>query len=177
VTVSPFFLSLGSNIGDREEYLLHAVNKINTHPSINIRTLSSLYETEPVGMVEQSPFLNMVVKGETSLSEEELLYFLQQTETELDRTREIRWGPRTIDLDILLYNNIQVNTEHLVIPHSRMKERAFVLVPLAEIAPECIIPGENISIIDLIGKEQGKGVSKWRTRLKSGEKGFELSES
>lgn len=127
------YLSLGSNMGDRLEMLKQAVSSLKEHPSIDVLKISSLYETDPVGFTEQDPFLNMVIYLQTNLSAHELLDACQNIENELNRKREIRWGPRTIDLDILLYNHNEMNTDRLVIPHPRMHERAFVLVPLLEI--------------------------------------------
>lgn len=129
------YLSLGSNMGDRLKMLKQAVRLLMEHPGVDVRKISSLYETDPVGFIEQSAFLNMVVYLQTDLSALELLDLCQEIERELNRKREIRWGPRTIDLDILLYNHDALNTERLTIPHPRMHERAFVLVPLLEIDP------------------------------------------
>lgn len=130
------YLSLGSNMGDRVEMLREAVRLLKEHPVIDIMKISSLYETDPVGFTEQDAFLNMVVYLQTNLSAFELLEVCQDIERKLDRKREIRWGPRTIDLDILLYNQDELETEKLVIPHPRMHERAFVLVPLLELDPD-----------------------------------------
>jgi 2-amino-4-hydroxy-6-hydroxymethyldihydropteridine diphosphokinase len=173
----PIFLSLGSNLGNRETYLQHALNRLHEHPQITLTQLSSIYETEPVGNVDQDSFLNMVVRGETSLSPEQFLHVTQHVEQDLGRRREIYWGPRTIDIDILLYNNKRIDTEKLVIPHPRMTERAFVLIPLAEIAPSSIIPGVEKNILELVDLVQGEGVRKWKTRFKNGEDAFELSEN
>lgn len=129
------YLSLGSNMGDRLKMLKQAVRLLMEHPGVDVRKISSLYETDPIGFIEQSAFLNMVVYLQTDLSALELLDLCQEIERELNRKREIRWGPRTIDLDILLYNHDALNTERLTIPHPRMHERAFVLVPLLEIDP------------------------------------------
>ena len=127
------YLSLGSNMGDRVGMLRQAVRLLKEHPAIEVMNISSLYETAPVGFTEQDAFLNMVVQLQTDLTAYELLEICQNIEQTLDRKREIRWGPRTIDLDILLYNQDKFETENLVIPHPRMHERAFVLVPLLEL--------------------------------------------
>lgn len=129
------YLSLGSNMGNRLEMLKQAVSLLKEHPSIDVMKISSLYETDPVGYTEQDAFLNIVVYLQTELSAHELLDVCQSIEIELNRKREIRWGPRTIDLDILLYNQDEVNSARLIIPHPRMHERAFVLVPLLELDP------------------------------------------
>ncbi|WP_422121819.1 2-amino-4-hydroxy-6-hydroxymethyldihydropteridine diphosphokinase [Planococcus sp. X10-3] len=129
------YLSLGSNMGNRLEMLKQAVRLLNEHQSIDVLKISSLYETEPVGFTEQEPFLNMVVYLQTDLSALDLLEVCQDIERKLDRKREIRWGPRTIDLDILLFNSDKIKTDRLIIPHPRMHERAFVLIPLLELDP------------------------------------------
>jgi 2-amino-4-hydroxy-6-hydroxymethyldihydropteridine diphosphokinase len=173
----PFYLSLGSNMGDRLTFLKKALQALHSHAQIQIHEISSIYETEPIGYVQQSPFLNIVAKGDCSLVPEDLLSVTQHVENELGRTREIHWGPRTIDIDILLYNNKELNTEDLVIPHPRMKERAFVLTPLADLAPECIIPGESMNVAQFLAILEGEGVQKWNIKFKDGENGFELFEN
>ena len=146
------YLSLGSNMGNRVGMLRQAVRLLKEHPAINVMKISSLYETAPVGFTEQDAFLNMVVQLQTSLTAYELLEICQDIEQTLDRKREIRWGPRTIDLDILLYNQDEFETKNLVIPHPRMHERAFVLVPLLELDPEQ----------DFI-EPQREGIEIWKT--------------
>ncbi|ANU24703.1 2-amino-4-hydroxy-6-hydroxymethyldihydropteridine diphosphokinase [Planococcus donghaensis] len=130
------YLSLGSNMGDRFEMLRQAVSQLSKSPSITVTRISSLYETDPVGFTEQEPFLNMVVQLETELDAFKLLDVCQEIEHNLNRKRLVRWGPRTIDLDILLYNRDNIESERLIVPHPRMEERAFVMVPLLELAPE-----------------------------------------
>ena len=134
------YLALGTNIEPREEYLDEAIRMLEENTSITIKKKSSIYETAPVGYTDQADFLNMVIEVETSLSSIELLEFCQEVELDLGRKREIRFGPRTIDLDILIYNQENSTIERLIIPHPRMHERAFVLVPLEEIAPNLVIP-------------------------------------
>lgn len=143
---------MGSNMGDRLEMLKQAVRLLREHPSIDVSEISSLYETDPVGFTEQEPFLNMVVLVQTDLSAQALLDVCQEIERKLERKREVRWGPRTIDLDILLFNQDIVNSERLTIPHPRMHERAFVLVPLLELDDEQ----------DFI-EPQREGIELWRT--------------
>jgi 2-amino-4-hydroxy-6-hydroxymethyldihydropteridine diphosphokinase len=126
------YVALGSNIGDREQYLLDAIKYLDGHEHVRIAALSSIYETEPVGLVDQAAFLNMVVEVETLLSAQELFAHMVSIENRLGRTREQRFGPRTIDLDLLLYGNLTQDTPELILPHPRMVERAFVLVPLVE---------------------------------------------
>ena len=126
---------------------------LESHPHISLLDFSSIYETEPVGYTEQPTFLNMVIKLETSFNAFELLAVTQKIENGLGRKREIHWGPRTIDLDILLYNNENIKSEHLIIPHPRMFERAFVMVPLFEIDNELLL--QYKSDIDALQKDQG----------------------
>jgi 2-amino-4-hydroxy-6-hydroxymethyldihydropteridine diphosphokinase len=167
---SPFFqvyLGLGSNVGNREELLIQAVNLLHQIPEVFVIRSSAIYETEPVGYTEQAPFLNTVIEIKTSLSASELLVHTQRIEAELGRIRTFRWGPRTLDIDILLYENSWIHNGELQIPHPRMTERAFVLIPLAEIAPEAQIPyreGEGLRflrVMDALAHVDGKeGVRK-----------------
>jgi len=146
------YLSLGTNIGEREQFLRDAIFKLNTHPEIRVLRQSSVYETDPVGFTEQATFLNTVVQVETALLAEELLAYGQEIERQLGRERTIRWGPRTIDVDILLYEQMVIQTEDLVVPHPRMHERSFVLVPLSELEPELILPRRQQTITDMIAE-------------------------
>ncbi len=147
------FLGLGSNIGNRIDYLEKAIRAIKDNPDITVLNVSSIYETEPFGDVEQDSFLNMVIKIETSLKPDHLLKTIRAIEKRLDRIRTSRWGPRTIDIDILLYGNAVLNSKTLTIPHIGIQERAFVLVPLLEIAPDVELPnGKHV-------KDFLKGVS------------------
>lgn len=149
------YLGLGSNMGDMRKNLDIAVDLLKSSKNIKVTRQSSYYETEPVGYVEQDWFLNMVVQIETDFEPEELLAFCQQIEEVLKRKRIIRWGPRTIDVDILLYENYTSNEDFLTIPHPRMTERAFVMIPLYEIAPDLVIEGKPIDKIinNLDGEE------------------------
>ncbi|MEB3186794.1 MAG: 2-amino-4-hydroxy-6-hydroxymethyldihydropteridine diphosphokinase [bacterium] len=134
------FLGLGSNIGDRLEYLRRALERLEKHPRIRLVAVSRCYETAPLEYPDQPWFLNAVARIETELAPMELLDTLQGIEHDLQRQRTIRWGPRTIDLDILLYGDELVAETRLQVPHIRMHDRAFVLVPLAEIAPDLVHP-------------------------------------
>lgn len=134
------FISIGSNIGERNVYLAQAVQVLNQRTDTTVEKVSSVYETAPVGYTDQAAFLNMVISIQTTLSARDLLVVCQEIEHELGRERTIRWGPRTVDLDILLYNQDNIEMENLVIPHPRMAERAFVLIPLLEIAPNAMHP-------------------------------------
>ena len=110
---------------------------------------SPIYETPPWGVSDQPAFLNMVITGFTTLTPIQLLTFLKKTEREMGRSKTIRWGPRIIDLDILLYDDMQLHKPHLTIPHASMCERAFVLVPLADISPHLVIPGTGKTVTAL----------------------------
>lgn len=131
------YVGLGSNLGDRELNLLRAIAEIGKIPASRITALSGFYDTEPVGPVPQDPFLNAVLRLETSLTPHQLLAELQRIETEVfRRERTIPQGPRTMDLDLLIYDDIVLESETLTIPHPRLHDRRFVLVPLVEISPD-----------------------------------------
>ncbi|GLF92556.1 2-amino-4-hydroxy-6-hydroxymethyldihydropteridine pyrophosphokinase [Bacillus safensis] len=149
------YIALGSNIGKKETYLKEAVKKLHEHPEVQVELISSIYETTPVGYENQDDFLNMAVKISTSLHPHDLLSLTQKIEQELGRTREVRWGPRTADLDILLYNRENIETEQLIVPHPRMYERLFVLVPMSEICPE-------IDEVQINAVTDQEGVSIWK---------------
>ncbi|WP_017729472.1 2-amino-4-hydroxy-6-hydroxymethyldihydropteridine diphosphokinase [Halalkalibacterium ligniniphilum] len=157
------YLALGSNLGDREQFLKNAILYLSEHPHIIIKKLSSIYETEPVGYVDQDPFLNMVVEIQTSLDALSLLSVTQEIEEKCDRVRAIRWGPRTIDLDILLYDQENMKMENLCIPHPRMWERAFVIVPLMELNSTLVSPHADKPITEVYGELADKeGVKLWK---------------
>lgn len=139
------YLGLGTNMGYREGYLRQACEIIQKHSDIDILKISKVYETKAWGYKEQEDFLNICVEIETTLSPEELLETCQYIEEELNRVRLIRWGPRTIDVDILFFNDIISKNEHLTIPHPRIKERAFVLIPLMDLNQELMIEDKPIS--------------------------------
>lgn len=126
-------LSLGSNIGDRLANLRQAVHQLDQHEQIGITALSSVYETEPVGGVKQASFYNIAIKIQTTLAPEKLLDVCHQIERALHRKRLIHWGPRTIDLDIIYYDDQTIQTATLQVPHPEMGNRRFVLVPTLEI--------------------------------------------
>jgi 2-amino-4-hydroxy-6-hydroxymethyldihydropteridine diphosphokinase len=129
-------LGLGSNVGDREANIRAAVAGLAAWPGVSVTRVSSLYETAPVGYVDQADFLNAVACVETALPPEELLAACLAVEKGLGRERKVRWGPRTIDIDVLLYDDVVMATPALTLPHPRLHERCFVLVPLAEVAPD-----------------------------------------
>lgn len=161
------YIALGTNIEPREDYLEKATQLLQSNPTISLLQKSSIYETVPVGYKDQADFLNMVLEIQTSFSSEELLTVCQEIEQELGRKRIIRFGPRTIDLDILLFNQENKKTERLTIPHPRMHERGFVLVPLHEIAPTLDIPFFKKTVaelLDALPDQDKKDVRKWTRR-------------
>lgn len=143
----PVYLSLGSNIGNRLYYLQSAVEKLKSHPKIQIQCTSHIYETEPLYIKNQGDYLNCVVQIRTDLQCKILLEKVQKIEEELGRIRNnVRFAPRTIDIDIIFYGNQIINQENLQVPHKRYSERRFVLVPLNEIAPELVCPKTHKSV-------------------------------
>src|SRR5262249_30306864 len=129
------YIGLGSNIGDRTQHLVDACATLHRHPAIAVARVSSLYHTAPVGFTAQDLLLNAVACLQTTLRPPALLRVTQATERRLGRVTTWRWGPRIIDLDILVYDALQIHTPSLTIPHAALHERRFVLVPLAELAP------------------------------------------
>lgn len=157
------FIALGTNIEPRKTHLNKALTALEEGESIKITKKSSIYETEPVGYLDQKSFLNMVIEIDTSFTAINLLKYCQSIEQELGRERTIRFGPRTIDLDILVYNEEDKSTDRLTIPHPRMHERAFVLIPLNEIAPDLFIKtlGKDVhQLTKALSEEDKKGVIK-----------------
>ncbi|KKK34821.1 2-amino-4-hydroxy-6-hydroxymethyldihydropteridine pyrophosphokinase [Salinicoccus sediminis] len=152
------YLGLGSNLGNRRENLDSAVRRLDEQSEISVTERSSLYETEPYGKTDQPDFINMCVEVETRISPLELLENVLAIEHELGRVRKEVWGPRTIDIDILLYEDLELSLDDLSIPHTEMHKRAFVLDPLAEIAGGRIHPGF------------GKTVQTLKEELEAGEK-------
>jgi 2-amino-4-hydroxy-6-hydroxymethyldihydropteridine diphosphokinase len=140
------YLGLGSNLGNRIKNLEIVILALSKQSDIQVTASSSFYETEPVGYKEQKWFINQVVQIETSLSPMDLLEVTQKMEKRFGRKRTIRWGPRTVDIDILLYSDVIMKNSSLNIPHPHLTKRRFVLAPLAEIAPSLIHPllGESI---------------------------------
>lgn len=130
------YLSLGSNLGDKLENLKAAVKMLDAEQSCKITAKSSVYLTRPVGITDQPDFVNAVIQINTTLTPRDLLNICLNIEQKLGRKRTIRWGPRVIDIDILLYDTLVVRERDLIIPHPRIMERAFVIIPLAEIAPD-----------------------------------------
>ncbi len=144
------YIALGTNLGDRAGNLREALERLSK--AVQIERQSAVYETEPWGVLDQPRFLNMVVAGETELTPSDLLHVLKQIEREMGRTAGPRYGPRVIDLDILFFDAEQIRTPELTIPHPRLAERRFVLVPLAEIAPDLVHPETGLAISRLLEK-------------------------
>lgn len=155
------YLSLGSNLGGRFEMLQEAVRMLQQQTDLEVTRISSIYETEPVGYTDQAAFLNMVVEIKSELSAEKILTICLETEQNLGRIREFRWGPRCIDLDILLYNNDNIESSKLTIPHPRMHERGFVLVPLLELVADSIHPVTGVPFCKY-EEVQKEGVRVWK---------------
>ncbi len=145
---SGVFLSLGSNLGNREERLESAL-RILGEEGVNVLTCSSVYRTDPLYILDQPDFLNMVCEVQTHLSAHELLNSCLRVERRLGRTRLLEKGPREIDLDILFFGQAIIEDQHLVVPHPFLYERKFVLVPLAEIAPQFRDPRTGLSVLQL----------------------------
>ena len=155
------YLCLGSNLGQREENLIQALTLLSQ--KVNLEKVSSIYETEPVGYKEQPLFLNTVCQIITNLNPEELLHLAKDIETKMGRKPSFPNAPRPIDIDILFYDDQIIQTQNLTIPHPRLAERAFVLIPLVEIAPELTHSGLDKSVAELASSVKGRnGVRKWR---------------
>ncbi|MBO5130800.1 MAG: 2-amino-4-hydroxy-6-hydroxymethyldihydropteridine diphosphokinase [Clostridium sp.] len=152
------YLGLGTNMGDRLEYLNSACILLSEYENINITKKSKIYETKAWGYTDQADFLNMCLEINTSLDEFQLLEVCGQVEQKLNRKRIIRWGPRTIDVDILFFNDIILNNEKLSIPHPRISERAFVLIPLMDLNTNLVIKNKTIDVYlnSLSSEERGQ---------------------
>jgi 2-amino-4-hydroxy-6-hydroxymethyldihydropteridine diphosphokinase len=147
------YVGVGANLGERRATIERAVEQLRAHDDVEVVALSTLRETEPWGPVAQPPFLNGVVAVETTLTARELLAILVGVEEVLGRVRVERWGPRTIDLDLLLYGADVIDEPGLVVPHPRIHERRFVLEPLAELDPGLVVPGQGPvpDLLDALG--------------------------
>ncbi|MBC1623512.1 2-amino-4-hydroxy-6-hydroxymethyldihydropteridine diphosphokinase [Listeria welshimeri] len=155
------FLSIGTNIGERLDNLNNALKGIADSDKNKITKVSSVYETDAVGYEDQAAFLNIVAEIETDFAPVELLDFCLALELELGRVRLFKWGPRLIDIDILLYEDVKIDTEKLKIPHPHMKERAFVMIPLLEISPEKSRFVDNEAILEEQVVRKIKNQVKW----------------
>ncbi len=142
------FVSLGSNLGDKKANLKRAVELLRKEEGLDIKGVSSFYRTAPMGPVPQDWFVNSVLEAMVELAPRELLNILLDIERKMGRIRDIRWGPRLIDLDLLLYGDFFINERDLIVPHPRMHERAFMIIPLSELDPDLRIPGlKNVSVL------------------------------
>lgn len=156
------FLCLGTNLGEREANLSAAVSALKGFTTII--AVSPIYETAPWGYAQQPAFLNQVIEVETAISAADLLVRIKAIEEELGRQPTFRYGPRVIDIDILLYGQAQIHTPTLVVPHPRLAERAFVLVPLADLASELVVPGIGRRVKDLLAAVDRAGVTLWPSK-------------
>lgn len=161
------YIAIGSNMGDREHQIMEAIASIHAWDQTEVVRISPIYETDPVGYTEQDPFLNIMIYVETKLEPLPLLRALLQLELQLGRDRSKqskRFGPRVIDLDVLLYDDIMMDNEELILPHPRMMERAFVLVPLQHvIAPSHAKYAEITSLAAAMQQSGKEGVNLWKT--------------
>jgi len=151
------FIAFGSNLVDRANWLRQALEKLSELETVELVRASAIYETEPVGKIDQPAFLNQVVEIRTLLAPEDLLAGLLQIEQELGRERKERWGPRIIDLDLLAYGCRQAQTNRLKLPHPELRSRRFVLVPWAEIAPEFEVGGFEATVNELLQRCNDRG--------------------
>jgi 2-amino-4-hydroxy-6-hydroxymethyldihydropteridine diphosphokinase len=149
-------LGLGSNMGDRKQNILAAIDKMNANTQITVKKISSIYETEPYGLKNQANYLNGVVEISTNLSPEELLDACLLIEKELGRTRNVHWGPRTIDIDLLIYHNATLSLPKLILPHPYLALRRFVLVPMLNITNAVILNGCNVQQLLDVCSDDGK---------------------
>lgn len=152
------FLGLGGNIGDPAAAMAAALRALDAHDAVSVAAVSSLYRTPPWGVTDQPDFLNAVAAVDTALTARHLLDLCLDVERGLKRIRAQRWGPRVIDIDILLFGNERIEEAGLQVPHPRMGERAFVLAPLAEIAPELLHPALGRSAAELLRQSDQGGV-------------------
>jgi 2-amino-4-hydroxy-6-hydroxymethyldihydropteridine diphosphokinase len=159
--VKTIYLSLGSNIGDRQANLRSAIDRL-AMPRLRVLRVSPIYETEPVDYTDQRWFLNLAVEAETTLFPMQLLARIGKIERELGRVRTVPKGPRTIDIDILLYGNAVVHCATLEIPHPRMVQRRFVLAPLADLAPDLRHPVTHLSVRQMLDQAPAGRVQRFR---------------
>jgi len=155
------FIGIGSNVGDKISNCERAIAEITQHEGNRLIAQSSLYKTEPIGYTQQDWFINCAIEIETNLTAHELLHVLEGIELSMERKRSFKWGPRIIDLDILFFNQDTIQCEELMVPHPELEKRAFVLVPLCEIAGDYIHPVLKRSISQMVAQLKGEqGIEK-----------------
>ena len=159
------FVGLGSNLGDREAQIRLAIEALRRVADTRVARVSSVYDTEPVGEVPQPNFLNAVVQLDTQLSARQLLWNLQLIERRLGRVRSQRWGPRTIDVDLLLFGDLVLDEPDLRIPHAELTRRAFVLVPLVELDPLLVHPETGETLLQILSRLDPRPLVKKGSRL------------
>jgi 2-amino-4-hydroxy-6-hydroxymethyldihydropteridine diphosphokinase len=152
--MSTAFVGLGANLGDRAGTLHWALERLGSVGTV--AAVSPVYETDPLDYIDQPPFLNAVAQVTTNLRPGSVLASLLAIELDAGRQRSIRHGPRTLDLDLLLYDDLVLDTPDLTLPHPRMHQRAFVLVPLADLAPHLAVPGTGATVKDLLGRLESR---------------------
>ena len=155
-------IALGSNLGDRAGFLLGGLARLSALDGFELAGLSQVYETEPVGPVGQGPYLNAVLRGRSELTPRELLREMLRIEASLGRLRQQRWGPRTLDLDLLDYGGLVLEEPGLRLPHPRLHQRPFVLVPLGDVAPDWRHPTLKKTAVELLGSLDSTGVKPWQ---------------
>ncbi len=163
--LSVVYLSLGTNLGDRSAMLAKALATLDDMPAVRVVRSSPVYESEPWGLTEQPKFLNIVAEIETALAPLELLNALKDLEQRLGRQPARRWGPRCIDVDVILWGDTIMSTPELAIPHQRFRERAFVLTPLADLAPEAVDPETGSTIAALASRLGTAGLARYAELL------------
>jgi len=162
VNAVPVLIALGSNLGDRAGFLLAGLARLAALEGFELEDLSQVYQTEPVGPAGQGPYLNAVLRGQTTLPPRELLQEMLQIEESLGRVRQQRWGPRTLDLDLLDYGGLVLEEPGLRLPHPRLHQRPFVLVPLGDVAPDWRHPTLKKTAVELLGSLDSTGVKPWQ---------------
>lgn len=158
---STVYLSLGANLGDRLLTLKKAIQALDELDDVGVNKASGVYETEPWGLKDQPPFLNIVVEIETVLAPLELLGTIKALEVQLGRLPGLRWGPREIDIDIILWDDLIMHTPELIVPHEHFRERHFVLAPLKEIAPNAVDPVAGDTVAVLLSSLAPVAMTRW----------------
>ena len=153
------YVGVGSNLGDRWGYLALGARELRATPGIAVARASWVYETDPVGPPGQGRYLNAALEVETAVPPLQLLGVLLRIERKAHRRRSVRWGPRTLDLDLLLYGDIELRTPELIIPHPALTGRRFVLVPLADLCPDRVVPGTGATVAELLARTPPLGVT------------------